>query len=1135
MENRAIETQKQDIAYASKSYWMHKTLDQLSKCKIQYDFINKNEFEKGHSRFILDQALAQKIIGVSKNENIMIFTVLSAAIQVCLYKYTSESKISIGIPGYSKSSDRVAKNKVLPLISDLNEDMNFKELVRNTQKGIVECYKNQYFSLDSILKLLKVDDSAMQLSAINISLKGFHSDEYIDEITDSTDNEISFCIERQLNNEIAINIIYNTLLFKETTIKKLYNHYINIMGDALNHSDKKLKDLEIMTQADKNKLLYEFNDTYKPYPKEKTIHQLFEEQVEKTPQNIALTYNEQNITYKILNDKANQLARLLIERGAKSNDNIALIVDRSFEMIIGMLAILKCGGAYVPIDPEYPEDRIKYILENSNVSAVLVDKDYGLLYKNIIQIDFDEICRFSNENLCIHKDSKDLAYIIYTSGSTGAPKGVMIEHHSAINLIGWVNKEFSVSERDNLLFITSMCFDLSVYDIFGILAAGGRVVIVTKEHVQNPEELKEIIVKERITFWDSVPTTIQYLVNALGESWSHYIQEDVRVVFMSGDWIPVALPDKIKRFFPNARVISLGGATEGTVWSIFYPIEETMQNQKSIPYGKPMDNNYFYILDKDQNPVPECIIGELYIGGVGVARGYINDNERTKISFIKNKFLNDEHEMMYKTGDIGRMMPDGNIEFIGRLDNQVKIRGYRIELGEIESKLQKQEYIKEAIVLAKSDENNIKYLCGYIVSDQKIVVSELKEHLLCELPEYMIPQYFIQLDNMPVTSNGKIDRKSLLTIDINNSIIDEYEPPRNEMEARLIRIWQDVLGVDKVGIANNFFEMGGHSLKATILKSKIESEFGVMIPLTDYFTHSTIKAFYDNLLSDDKHQSKFNNQNLVLIKKGGEKNLFFVHAALGTVNAYIELCNNLDSRFNCWGIQADRIDNYSPKNITIEGLAAKYINSMKEVQLEGPYNIVGWSMGGAIAYEMVRQLEEKNESIGIFIMLDTNLAHRSTDINKYLFNIETERVFIERVFVNELQIKDIEDFTDITQGWLSIRNKLHELNINAIDLLKALGPNLLKIIGYNENMDIDELINSINMARSLGKASIHYTPANSIKTQIHFFRATESEIAIREQQDENKNIVYNLEGDHYTIMEKPYVLSLSSVLGEIIK
>lgn len=658
----------------------------------------------------------------------------------------------------------------------------------------------------------------------------------------------------------SMQIKYSMKYFYPEEIETAADLYVRILEVFANQDCDELSLEDVINPLQLKEMVYDFNNTELPYAKEKTMYSLFEEQVVKNSGNIAVVVDDRQMTYRELNEKANRLARYLIDKGVKNGDLVGLVVQRDFEMIVGMFAILKCGGAYVPIDPAYPAARQEYILRNSNVSAVLVDCDYEIDSLNIIKISSDEVEAYSNENLDIKKDSRDLAYVIYTSGSTGMPKGVMIEHHSAVNLISWVNREFNVSKKDSFLFITSMCFDLSVYDIFGILAAGGKVVIAKKEQVQEPDELKMLLLKHKITFWDSVPSTMNYLVSTLEDKDNAYLQENLRLVFMSGDWIPVQLPDKLVNFFPNARVISLGGATEGTIWSIYYPVKGNEGSMKSIPYGKPMDNNTFYILDNERKPLPKGVAGELYIGGVGVARGYINRPDLTNERFVPDPFYKGnmiESPMMYRTGDLGRFLPDGNIEFLGRMDYQVKIRGYRVELGEIENKLLCHELVKDAVVVDKTDSSGNKYLCAYIVWEKECTVAEMRSFLSAELPEYMIPTYFVGIEKIPLNSNGKIDRKALPEPGENICTGKGYLPAETETEEKLSAIWRDVLEMDQISVEDNFFELGGHSLKATAVTSRVNKVFNVELPLVEFFRTPTIRelsAYIDNA-SESRHKT----------------------------------------------------------------------------------------------------------------------------------------------------------------------------------------------------------------------------------------------------------------------------------------
>ncbi|WP_127573285.1 non-ribosomal peptide synthetase, partial [Paenibacillus xylaniclasticus] len=526
---------------------------------------------------------------------------------------------------------------------------------------------------------------------------------------------------------------------------------------------------ELMLEEEKAKLLHEWNASVHELPSTYTdgltLHALFELQAAHTPDAPAIRHQGRTLTYAQLEKDANRLARHLAARGVQSGDHVALIAGRGFAMITGMLAILKAGAAYVPIDPDYPATRKAYILQNSEASAVVVDQAYpDLVHERLILMSDTELDELSTEPLRLAKDSRDLAYIIYTSGSTGTPKGVMIEHRSAVNLVSWVNDRFAVGAHDRLLFITSMCFDLSVYDIFGMLAAGGTIVVAEREEVLEPASLLKLMETENVTFWDSVPTTMNHFIHHLDEMLEEQpdmtLPTELRLVFMSGDWIPVTLPDRIRRRFTRAEVISLGGATEGTVWSNYYPIGEVHASQSSIPYGVPIGGNSFYILDEDREPVPRGVAGELYIGGVGVARGYMNDEAKTAAAFVPDPFL--PGSTMYKTGDLGRLLPDGNMEFLGRKDHQVKIRGYRVELGEIDGRLSRHPGIREAVTIDRQDGREHRYLCAYIVpSDDTLTQAAIREYLGAELPSYMVPTAYVWMDRLPLNANGKVDRGQL--------------------------------------------------------------------------------------------------------------------------------------------------------------------------------------------------------------------------------------------------------------------------------------------------------------------------------------------------------------------------------------
>lgn len=744
---------------------------------------------------------------------------------------------------------------------------------------------------------------------------------------------------------------------------------------------------------DDDHLMDDFNDTIVPYANETTIFAAFEEQALAAPNAVALIKGEKTLTYQELNKLSNRLAHYLIKLGIAPGDNVGILVSRDFDMITGMLGILKAGGAYVPIDPEYPVDRQEYIFSQSALKLVISNRDYPLKdkigaenFQNITISDPDET---TDTDPCLKIDSAQLAYTIYTSGSTGRPKGVMIAHHSAVNLCAWVNERFNVGANDRLLFITSMCFDLSVYDIFGMLAAGGAVIIAENSEIQDVRTLQDMLVKYGITFWDSVPTTLDYLVKNLEQERKGYRYAGLKTIFMSGDWIPLSLPERLKKFFPKAQVVSLGGATEGTVWSNYYIVKETKKEWKSIPYGRPIHNNFFYILNENLEPVPPGEIGELYIGGVGVARGYANDPEKTQRSFLPDPFNQAAGGMMYRTGDLGRMMPDYNMEFLGRKDNQVKINGFRVELGEIESVLCTAPFVSSAVVLAQEAPDGNKRLIGYVVPEGPFNSEQAMAFLKTRLPEYMVPAIWVQLDRLPLTSNGKIDRNSLPKPQGMSAVRRIVAPPVTATEKMLVNIWKECINIDHCGIDDNFFALGGHSLIAVQIISRLEKKTGLKLQLSVLFKYPDIRslaAFVDSEKKEIVYRS------LVAIKPTGTKPpLYIIHGEGLNVLNFSNLVEHIDEDRPIFGLQAKGLNGVDQPLESIPEIAAFYLGEILQHNPEGPYLIAGYSFGGYVAVEIQKQMEAMGKEIQMLIMLDTDAEKTEYKDWYYIFQRKVKR------------------------------------------------------------------------------------------------------------------------------------------------
>ncbi|MCM3340705.1 amino acid adenylation domain-containing protein [Paenibacillus sp. MER TA 81-3] len=858
------------------SFWLE-YMNNYTRNKLPFNYTNKQISHK-NGRLItsipLGTDLYDKLVEFCSNHDCTIQELCLGAYLYLLHVIGSEKDIVTGIVTHNRPAIEDGEKilgcflNTIPIRVQIDKDLdklNFLKVVKNHIKSIKS---NELFLAD--ISTLVGESGNGQYNPIFDTLFNYMDFHVMDGLRNSnlirSANIGLNLIRNEMTNTLfdfevlktpeyfGFQIKYAPAYFKSDDISQATVLYERILKELI-HSKREIFNQELLvSEFEKEELLFEKNDTDYPYEKSLTLHQLFEKQALENPNNVAIICNQKEITYHELNLHSNRLARFMLNYGVNIGDNIGVCLERSIDLIGTLLAILKIGATYVPLEPDYPKTRKCDIIENANIKYVISNEDF----KNAGTIKFNdfELSLFDSHNLDLQIDSHQLAYIIYTSGSTGRPKGVMIEHHSVVNLIYWVNRTFNINEKDVMLFITSICFDLSVYDIFGILSVGGKIVMSTKEESNDLALLKNMIMEYQITFWDSTPSTLNQIIQLFEDNSSLvHKQHSLRLVFLSGDWIPVKLPTKINNFFPKAEVVCLGGATEATIWSNFHIVDFSKEYFTSIPYGKPIDNTYFYILDDNQEIVPKGVCGELYIGGVGISRGYNGEQIKTKNAFFPNHLIG--KGMIYKTGDKGRYLPSGEIEFLGRIDHQVKIRGYRVELGEIESKLFKYPGLKEVVIVDKIDITGEKYLCAYY-SHEEDISSELFQYLSEQLPRYMIPSFFIKLNKLPLTINGKIDRSNLPEPSISQSQHRELRKiiaPVTAVQDRLIRIWKEIIKIDHIGIDDNFFELGGHSLTATRLVSKIHKEFHLELAVREVFTNPTILEL--SHIIDNEHKSIF--------------------------------------------------------------------------------------------------------------------------------------------------------------------------------------------------------------------------------------------------------------------------------------
>ncbi|BAZ53637.1 beta-ketoacyl synthase [Nostoc sp. NIES-4103] len=646
-------------------------------------------------------------------------------------------------------------------------------------------------------------------------------------------------------------------LFPEDLLDQMFAAYCNWLKQLATSDESWSKTHYQLLLPEQLALQTQINQTTSSLSEE-TLHSLFIKQVKAQSESPAIITTNKILSYQELYRRSHYLGYELRRSGIQPNTLVAVVMEKGWEQVVAVLGILMSGGAYLPIDPGLPQERRWYLLAQAEVKQVLTQSHLqeSLCWPEGIacwSVDTQEIAPIDLPILEPVQTPEDLAYVIYTSGSTGLPKGVMIDHRGAVNTILDINQRFQVKPSDRILALSALNFDLSVYDIFGILAAGGTIVMPAPTGTKDPGHWIELITTHQVTIWNSVPALMQMLVEyLLGKS--QQPTNDLRVALLSGDWLPINLPEKIQSIWSNAQVISLGGATEASIWSISYAIDQVNSNWKSIPYGKPLINQRFYVLNELMEVRPIWVPGQLYIGGVGLAQGYWKNEQKTQASFITHPLT---QERLYKTGDLGRYLPDGNIEFLGREDFQVKINGYRVELGEIEAALQQISGIQEAVVSAVGDSQQNKRLVGYILlnspllaeacqqnevisQDSNSITKHLRQHLKEKLPEYMVPADYIVMEAWPLTANGKVDRQRLPKPEENTRSNLEYVAPKTETEQKIAAILQEVLSIKTVGIHDNFYDIGGNSLLLIRVQNKLQEIFDIELKVVDLFTYPTV-------------------------------------------------------------------------------------------------------------------------------------------------------------------------------------------------------------------------------------------------------------------------------------------------------
>lgn len=1053
---------KSDIMKKQEKHWLEVFSGEVPKLNMPTDFNRPlvQSFEGDYIGFKIDKEEHNKIKKLMAETGTTMYMVLLSMFNIVLSKYTGQEDLVVGSPIAGRRHGDLG-NIIGMFVNTLamrnypSSEKTFREFLTEVRENALKAYENQDYQFEELVDKLQIQrdmgrNPLFDVMFVMQNIGRVSIEEAIPELRFSwygtgerTSKFDITLLAFEGDNEIKLGVEYSTKLFKKETIERLTGHFLKIVIEVVNNYEIRLSDINMITDGERRQILNEFNDTKADYPRGKTINELFEEQVERTPDNIAVVYEDKQLTYRELNERANQLARILRNKGVRPDDIVGIMVERSLEMIVGIMGILKAGGAYLPIDPKYPKDRIEYMLKDSNTKILLSKSDF------VVSIDFDGVViDLFKDNLFIEdfnnldkvNSSRNLAYVIYTSGTTGNPKGAMIEHMALVNRLIWMQNKYPLNDNDTILQKTTYTFDVSVWELLWWSLVGAKVCMLSPNNEKDAVKIVEAINKHSVTIMHFVPSALEVFLYCLEDSKKVSILNSLRQVFSSGEVLKAKQVSRFYKEFGNSKkLINLYGPTEAAIDVSYF---ETTSNSdvKAIPIGKPISNINLYILDKNRRLQPIGVAGELYISGDGLAREYLNKPELTAEKFVNNPF--EPNTKMYRTGDLVRWLSDGNIEFLGRIDNQVKIRGFRIELGEIESKLLQHDDVKEAVALVVESEDEDKYICAYIVSEKEINELALNDYLKESLPEYMIPTYFVKVDKMPITYNGKLDIRTLPKPNINERLTS-YEAPRNVTEEALVRIWSEVLGIDKVGINDKFFDLGGHSLKAIMLAGKIYKEFNIEMSLKVIFKIPTIKDLCKCIMNKETYNKYMNyteNQAVTKLNKTNNKNVFLFPPTLGYGIVYSEFAKHIVNHTV-----------YSFDFIEDDNRIEEYVRLISNIQREGEIILIGYSAGGNLAFEVAKELEKRGYDVRDVILLDTDLRDEKISVTSENFTVFDNVIKNVRLNLNIPFIVEYisENMQRKLETFIPYWNELvNNGNVNA---------NIHFISSSNENIDKDIL------------------------------------------------------------------------------
>lgn len=970
------------------AYWKQQLMGAPTTLDLPTDrsYATVSTYRGAIHEFVFSKHLTQALKALHRQEGVTLYRVLVAAFQTLLYRYTSQEDIVIGSPvaGRVKAEMKQVFGPFINTVAirtDLSNNPTFRELLVRVNTVVTSALAHQEIPFEYLVKELQPERNVGRNPLFQVLLNFRPAlpslpSEWVLEAVNLTGSSTMFDLSLELTErpEELIGLFqYNAELFDVATIQRMVGHLQTLLEGVVADPSQRIAELPLLTEQEGRQILTGLNDTQKTYPTNQCIHQLFEAQVERTPDAIAVVYEDMQLTYRELNIRANQLAHYLQRIGVGPDVLVALCIERSLEMMIGLLGILKAGGTYMPLDPTYPSERLAFMVVDA-VPLVLVTQQHLVTYlpaleTKVVCMDSDAalLQQQSQANVASTVTPNNLAYVIYTSGSTGRPKGVQISQRAVVNFLTSMRHQPGLTEQDTLLAVTTLSFDIAALELFLPLIVGARLVIASREVVTNGPALLATLARSHATVMQATPITWRILLTS---GW----QGDRHIKMLCGG--EALSRELVKQLLLKGGTLwNLYGPTETTIWSAVCKIEP---EDEVISIGGPIANTQIYLLDKQLQLVPIGVPGELYIGGAGVARGYLNRPELTSERFIPNPFSTGYGERLYKTGDLARYRVDGTIEVLGRLDHQVKLRGFRIELGEIETLIRQHHAVQDVVVIAREDVPGDKRLVAYVVlqKQQDATANELRSHTMKHLPAYMIPSTFVLLEVLPTTPNGKVDRRMLPAPEATKNFMNnEFVAPRLLEHEQLIQVWEELLGVRPIGIRDNFFDLGGHSLLAVRLVNRIEQVCGIKVSLATLFAEPTIERLVDAFYQQEEIQAR---TSIVKVQAGESRQpFFFLHGDYVNGGAFycFPMARGLGTNQPFYALTPYKFDGLQvpPR---LEAIAAAHIKSMRAVQPQGPYLLGGFCNGGIVAYEMACQLHAIGQTVDLLALIDpTNLTY----------------------------------------------------------------------------------------------------------------------------------------------------------------